>query len=83
MKTIQTKLRTGSDGVLTLQLRSGMADTDLDVIVILQPVGSNEPKPVTAPKAWKQFVADTAGCIQDPTFSRGEQGEYEKRDAWG
>jgi len=83
MRTIQTTLRTGPDGVLTLQLRSGMADTDLDVVVIFQPVGTNGPKPVTDPKAWRQFVADTAGCIQDPTFDRDEQDDYEKRDAWG
>ena len=83
MKTIQTKLRVGPDGLLTLPLPRGMADTDVEVVVIIHPVGPNGPTPVTDPEAWKRFVADTSGSIEDPTFGRHEQGEFEQRDAWG
>lgn len=82
MKTIQTKLRIGSDGVLTLKLPSGMADTDLDVIVIMQPVGPDGPKPVTDPEEWKRFVEETAGCWQGEPLVRPDQGEFEIRKEW-
>ena len=82
MKTIQTKLRTGPDGEVSLNVSSGMPDMDLDVTIIMQPAGSNVSGSVRDPEDWKRFIAETSGSIQDPTFERHEQGSYEQRDSW-
>lgn len=81
MQTIQTKLRTGPDGMLMLRVPSGMADTIVHVIVVLQPVGDGPGRVVEA-EAWRRFVAETSGSIEDPTFMRHPQGEYERRWEW-
>ena len=38
MQSIKVRSRIGSDGILHLQVPVGMKDTDLEVIVIFQPI---------------------------------------------
>ena len=82
MKTIQTRFHTGPDGLLSLKVPSGMADTDLDVIVIMHPVGPDGSKLATDPEEWKGFVEETAGGWQGEPLVRPEQGPLEKRQEW-
>ena len=50
MKAIQQKLRSGLDGQVSLNVSSGMPDTDLDVTIILQRAGANGFTIVTDPE---------------------------------
>jgi len=79
MKTIHVRSRVGSDGVLNLNVSTGIKDSELDVLIIVdQPNRLAQP---STPEQWAQFVKTTAGSITDPTFIRHEQGESEAREA--
>lgn len=81
MKTIQVTSRTDPDGTLSLKLASGMSDTEVNVVVVMQPVeASDDHHPAVGGDAWKRFVAETAGSIDDPTFMRHDQGTFERRE---
>jgi hypothetical protein len=81
MQMIKVRSRIGSDGMLHLQMPDGIKDTDLEVIVIFQPV---------APETEAQTPEDlerlpgcldkTFGCFQDEPLVRGEQGKFEERE---
>lgn len=78
MQTIQTRGRVGPDGVLHLAVPVGPGEADREVIVTVQPVA-----PMMTAEEWSQFVARTAGSIDDPLFGRHEQGQFEARDEFG
>ena len=82
METIRTKLRTGPDGMLTVQVPSGLPDTDVEVIVVVQPLGTNGPARTSTPDEWKQFVKATAGAWQGEPLARPTQGAFEARGEW-
>lgn len=66
-------LRVGGDGVLTLPL--GESNANKLALVTVQTI----PAEITK-EEWLRFIEDTAGKIDDPTFMRHPQGEYEQRD---
>ena len=80
MQTLRTLAKADADGVLHLDIRAGAPDAEYEVVVVLQPK-SAEPRPKTPEElGWPpRFFEETAGAIQDPTFRRHEQGEFEKR----
>ena len=78
MKTIQTKTHTGADGTLSLRLPADMADADVNVVVSVESLSAATP--LMSSTEWTGFIAQTAGCIADDTFTRPEQGEFERRD---
>lgn len=80
MQTIQTTSHVGPDGVLNLSVPVEIADADVQVTVVVGPVEAAQRTSDTDREEWKRFVAETAGSIQDPTFFRHEQGEYEIRE---
>lgn len=80
MKTMQIRSHVGTDGVLELKLPSGLSETDVDVVVVVHPIPPNGLQSEAERLEWQEFVTRTAGSIQDPTFFRHEQGEYEQRD---
>lgn len=65
--------RVGPDGVLTLAL--GEANANKIVQVTVQTIPSDISR-----EEWLRFIENTAGKIDDPTFVRHPQGEYEQRD---
>jgi hypothetical protein len=80
MHTIQTTSHVGPDGMLKLSVPVGIVDADVQVTVVVEPMASAQPLSGADREEWRQFVAETAGSIQDPTFFRHEQGEYETRE---
>ena len=82
MKSIHTQSRTGADGTLSLSLPCGMPDTEVDVLVVVQPSGRNGLQPIGDPDEWKRRLRETAGSIQDPSFVRHDQGVFERRIDW-
>jgi hypothetical protein len=83
MKTMQVRSRVGADGMLELKLPSGLSETDVDVVVVVNPVPPSGWKSEAERQEWQEFVRTTAGAWQGEPFERPEQGEFEKREEWG
>lgn len=78
MQTIQITSKSGPDGVLLVRVPVGTAETEYDVLIVLQP---KSPADADTPESrgWPPGFEKLAGSITDPTFRRYEQGEFEKR----
>jgi hypothetical protein len=80
MRTIQLQSRVGADGMLRLQVPVGVTNTDLEVIVIVQPRSPEATPSTPTERGWPPgFFKQTAGSIQDEMFKRHPQGGYGKR----
>jgi hypothetical protein len=61
MQTIQLRERTGADGTLTLRVPVGRPDTEVDVVIVVQPkAAASDPRP--------PGYFDLIGSIDDETF---------------
>lgn len=80
MTRIKVRSRVGADGKLSVIVPIGAAEANREVIVTVE---SADPlSPPASCDEWRKFIDRTAGSIQDPSFKRPEQGEYEKRENW-
>jgi hypothetical protein len=77
MNRIVLKSKVGADGVLRLTLPIGAEEANQEVQVTVEPAAAR--RPMTR-EEWENFILSTAGSITDPTFTRHEQGEYERRE---
>ena len=80
MTSIKVRSRVGADGKLNVMVPIGLAEANREVIVTVEPVEA--PLPTSDREEWKRFINQTAGSIQDPSFKRHDQGEYEQREGW-
>ena len=65
----------GKDGILKIEMPVGIANTDLEVILILNPVGTSRPI-----AEWPQnFFTEIVGGWQGMPLIREPQGTYESR----
>ena len=76
METITLHSRVGADGVLKLQVPVKLTNTELEVVLIVQPVASARQEPGWPPG----FFEQTYGSFRDQPLVRESQGEYETRD---
>ena len=75
METITLHSRVGADGLLKLQVPVNLTNTELDVVLIVQPVAA-----VEQDRAWPPgFFEQTYGSFHDQPLVREPQGEYEVR----
>lgn len=77
MKRMVLRSKIDDDGVLRMVLPVGQAEAAKEVQVTVEPLPPT--KPITQ-EAWAGWVKSMAGCISDPTFERGPQGEFEVRE---
>jgi hypothetical protein len=76
METITVHSRGGADGLLKLQVPVNLTNTDLEVVLIVQPV-----TPASEARSWPAgFFEQTYGSLRDQPIMREAQGEYEARD---
>ena len=77
-RSITLKSHVGPDGVLHLQVPVGIANTDLEIVLVVVPVeaASKTPEALGWPAG---FFEETAGSL--PALERPPQGEWEVRDA--
>jgi hypothetical protein len=75
METITLHSRVGADGLLKLQVPIKATNTDLEVVLIVQPVTSKA-KDIGWPAG---FFEEVAGGWQGERLVRDDQGEYEIR----
>jgi len=73
MISVQTKTHVGRDGMLTVQVPTAFSETDVEVLLVLQPL----PAPgAQETLGWPPgFFEQTAGGWQGETLERGPQGE--------
>jgi hypothetical protein len=87
MRVVQLTVAPDADGVLRFAIPAGDAAGRFEVAVVLTPVpATNGVHPAKKPEelGWPPgYFEKTAGSIPDPTFERGDQGEYETRESLG
>ena len=78
MATIRVTATAGPDGVVRLAIPVGEAGGEFDVVVTPTP-----PTKTPAELGWPPgFIESTYGSIDDETFIRHPQGEYEERESF-
>jgi len=81
MTSIEVKGHVGEDGLLILKIPTNYRDTDLEAILVINPI--RDPIGVAGSNAgaWPPgFIEATAGSIDDTSFQRWPQGEFEGRN---
>lgn len=78
METFEYSTRVGADGALDLHVNLGPTQANREVKVVIQPAAHRRADQMTQ-EEWVRFVEETAGSIDDPTFVRHDQGQYEDR----
>ena len=76
MTTRVIRSKVGADGVLHLDLPLGIQEASQEVDVIVRSATS---KKTRSDEEWKAWVIKMAGCIDDPSFVRHHQGQFEER----
>jgi hypothetical protein len=77
MNTIAIKSHIGADGMLQLSIPTNMADSDVEILVVLQPLKPN----INSIKNWpEEFVQKTFGCLKDDPIERDNQGDFPLRE---
>ena len=75
MISVKTTAHVGPDGTLTLAVPTPLRETDVEVMVVVQPVT------LPAERGWPPgFFEATAGGWQGEPLERGPQGEHEVRE---
>lgn len=74
--SVEIEGRVGPDGVLEIRVPMGIAAANTQVHIKIDPKGS----PFRSQEEWEAFVARVAGSVQDETFVRQPQGDYEQRE---
>ncbi len=81
MEAIHLKSRVGNDGVLKLEIPLGVTDTDIEVMVVVEPARA-EPATVGGDLGWpSDFLGKIAGGWRGERLTRPDQGRLEVRDA--
>ncbi len=76
METITLHSRVGADGLLKLQVPVKATNTELEVVLVVQPVAPEAQK-----LGWPAgFFEEVAGGWQGERLMRDDQGEYEVRE---
>jgi hypothetical protein len=76
MNRVVVRSKVDADGVLRLIVPVGPEEAEREMQVTIEPLAAT---PMTQ-EEWQQFIHSTAGSIDDPTFVRHPQGEYERRE---
>ena len=77
METIKLKTYIGSDGLLKLELPTGIKNRELEVVVVMQPLEAEAVDELGWPIG---YFEETYGSMADDPIERGPQGEFETRD---
>jgi len=71
----------GADGILKLQVPVGLSNTDLEIMLIFQPIKQPSLREKPEDLGWSpNFFEETFGSCADDPLVRPPQGEYEERE---
>ena len=77
METIKLKTHIDDSGTLRLELPTQLANQNVEVLVVLQPL-QEEPRDALG---WPiGYFDEVYGILADDPIERGDQGEFEKRE---
>lgn len=77
MITFPRKTRTDKDGTLSLAIATGIPDSEVEVIVVIEPAGQGGGAPVDE---WPEgYFAATFGSLRDAGLERPPQGVLSER----
>lgn len=80
MISIQTKTHVGADGTLSVQVPTTLRETDVEVLLVFQPLPTPAEKSQLEASGWPPgFFEATAGAWKGEPLERAPQGEYEVR----
>jgi len=80
MTILEMQSRVGPDGILVLSVPVGRENANREVKVIVDAIDDKRTSRKMTQEEWEQMIRATAGSIDDPTFVRPEQGQFEKRE---
>ena len=81
MKSFQLHGNVQEDGCLTLQISTGLPASEVEVVVVVQPVAHKTRSAPPDDLGWPAgFFERTAGAWEGEPLVRGDQGTYEERD---
>ena len=84
MQTITLRSYVGKDGILKLQVPTGLSNVDLEILLVLQPVAKKVDTATveeTDAYGWPiGFFEETSGCLADDPISIDYEGDFEVRD---
>lgn len=76
MQSLRLHARVGKDGILKLETPIGITDTELEVILVVNPVKETHPL-----EEWpSNFFTEIIGGWEGKPLIREPQGTYESRD---
>ena len=78
MRALRVTERTGKDGVLHVSIPLGAPEADFEVVLVVQPKGTEPSSATPEQRGWPPGYFDLAGSIDDETFVRPPQGELPK-----
>jgi|NGEPerStandDraft_6_1074524.scaffolds.fasta_scaffold109298_2 hypothetical protein len=74
MVTIPLRTRLQPDGTLDLRISTGLPESDVEVLIVLQPADSRSSLPA-------EFFAETYGAFAESPLERPAQGAWEVRES--
>lgn len=81
MQSIQLKGHVQADGTLELRVATDLPESDVDVVVVVNPIRSETEKATPSERGWPpDYFERTAGCLASDPIQRWPQGGYEIRD---
>ncbi len=81
MQSIKLRSRVSSDGILHLNVPVGMADKELEVMVIFQPLELSAQTKTPQELGWPPgFFEQTYGSCQDDPIVIDSEGVFEERE---
>jgi hypothetical protein len=80
MVSFSLKTRVKPDGSLQVAIPTGLPETDVDVLVVVQPLSAGREKSATG-NSWPEgFFEETFGCLNEDPLARGAQLQLEARE---
>jgi len=77
MTTFPKKARTDKNGTLSLAIATGLPDSDLEVVVAVEPAGQGTAAPADE---WpERYFAEAFGSLRDAGLERPPQGQLQER----
>jgi hypothetical protein len=76
MVSISVKAKVTPDGALKLEVPTGLPETDVEVLIVVQPVGEEKSSSSESTRYWPEgFFEQTSGCLSDDPLTRHPQGD--------
>lgn len=78
MQSVKVQSHVGQDGILRLELPLDVVNTDVELLIVFQPILPDHPS--SGALGWpSDFFEETFGSFKDEPLERLPQGEFEIR----